>query len=91
MNLDCLQTLHATDYDARPGMILDAEDFTFNWLQEDEIFRQWESADRSKLLLIEGKPGSGKSTLAKQIKEKVSIPVACSVTSEYLFHLSLRA
>ncbi|KAI1124886.1 hypothetical protein F5Y10DRAFT_284664 [Nemania abortiva] len=71
---DCLQSLYSTNFDARPGTILDADDFTFDWLWEDDTFRHWQTAEKSSLLLIQGKAGSGKSTLAKRILKGIPRP-----------------
>lgn len=71
---DCLKSLYSVDFDARPSTILDAEDFTFDWLWEDDTFRQWQTAEVSRLLLIQGKAGSGKSTLAKRILKGIPLP-----------------
>ncbi|TQV96722.1 Ankyrin repeat-containing domain-containing protein [Cordyceps javanica] len=64
---DCLQTLNSADFDARPGTVHDPDPSTYEWLEQDESYTEWESSDVSSLLLIVGKPGSGKSTLAKRI------------------------
>lgn len=71
---DCLKSLYSVDFDARPSTILDAEDFTFDWLWEDDTFRQWQTAKNSSFLLIQGKAGSGKSTLAKRILKGIPLP-----------------
>lgn len=71
---ECLKSLYSVDFDARPSTILDAEDFTFDWLWEDDTFRQWQTAKESSLLLIQGKAGSGKSTLAKRILKGIPLP-----------------
>ncbi|KAL6863492.1 hypothetical protein ACO1O0_003747 [Amphichorda felina] len=68
---DCLQTLYATDFNARPRTIQDPDSSTCHWLEEDEHYAKWASSDESSLLLIQGKPGSGKSTLAKSIVKAV--------------------
>jgi ankyrin repeat protein len=46
---------------------------TGNWVWKNQAYNDWDIADRSSILWIQGKPGSGKSTLSKQILGKLQM------------------
>lgn len=63
MNKECLASLRFDN--SRYDNILPEHRGSFEWIWEQDQYRDWSTSDASKLLYIQGKPGSGKSTFTK--------------------------
>ena len=64
---ECLKTLHVNN--TRYSNVTTHHKDTFEWLWTSPEYVAWSCAERSSLLLIDGKPGSGKSTLVRYFKD----------------------
>ncbi|KAF3935394.1 hypothetical protein ABW20_dc0102263 [Dactylellina cionopaga] len=53
---------------------------TLQWVDNNEQFKEWQTTDESKLLILEGKAGSGKSVLTKTIRKKAKDTASSDTT-----------
>ncbi|KAK1252195.1 hypothetical protein MKX08_003382 [Trichoderma sp. CBMAI-0020] len=74
-----LRNLKAPDSEAfRNDKVGDRTPGTLNWFLRNDLYRDWESADSSSSLWIQGSPGQGKTMLAKFILDTLEESVPSS-------------
>jgi hypothetical protein len=86
----CIQELHLTDprddkkriEDTKGGLLEDS----YRWILENSDFRQWCSAQQSRLLWIKGDPGKGKTMLLCGIINELERSMAKSDLLSYFFY-----
>ena len=71
--VECLASLRPNAFNLRQMHVSEGQGDTGDWIWENQAYNDWDIADRSSILWIQGKPGSGKSTLSKRILGKLQM------------------